>query len=372
VKIPATLQPLIDTSRQPIPSLLKQLQIGQTLEARVLAQVQPGLLRLQVATTELLAHSRVMLAPETQLKLEVIKAYPMPELRILREPSALERQQQAVRSAMARQMPPADVRNAAGGLRALAQTPMQADGIRQLTAILQDAGIRLSELNPARLQRAISQSGLYHEARLAGAIAIDPADTKTRLLQLLALLRSQEPLTQKERPSAAGPAENAAGARQAAEDSLLNRLVRLIESAVSRIQLQQAASLPTEEAPRQAWQIDLPIQLPDESHEAMLRIEREASENGAGDSTWAVNLAFEFDTIGTLQTRIALAGERVSATFWSERDDTHRRVEQRLPKLQEAFEAQGLEVVHLAGVLGEPAEPLIRVPMPESLLDERA
>ena len=86
----------------------------------------------------------------------------------------------------------------------------------------------------------------------------------------------------------------------------------------------------------------------------------------------AINLAFQFDTIGTLQTRIALAGDRVSATFWSEREGTYRRIEQRLPRLQEAFEAQGLEVVHLAGVLGVPAEPLIRVPKPDNLVDERA
>ena len=59
-------------------------------------------------------------------------------------------------------------------------------------------------------------------------------------------------------------------------------------------------------------------------------------------------------------------------TFWSEQDNTHQRIEQRLPNLKEAFEAQGLEVVHLAGVLGTPSEPLIKVPMPESLLDERA
>jgi hypothetical protein len=105
----------------------------------------------------------------------------------------------------------------------------------------------------------------------------------------------------------------------------------------------------------------------------MLRIEREAAEkDGSGAATWAVNLAFEFDTIGTLQTRIALAGERVSATFWCERDDTRRTIERRLPNLREAFEAQGLEVVHLAGVQGEPAQALIKVPMPDKLLDERA
>ena len=81
-------------------------------------------------------------------------------------------------------------------------------------------------------------------------------------------------------------------------------------------------------------------------------------------STWAVNLAFQFDTIGTLQCRIALAGEHVSATFWCERSATHERMEKRLPVLRQAFEAQGLQVIRLAGVLGAPPEPLIKVPIP--------
>jgi hypothetical protein len=372
VKIPATLQPLIDTGRHPIPSLLKQLQVGQTLEAKVLQQVQPGLLRLQIATTELLARSQVMLSSGTRLQLEVIKGQPLPELRVLRESTALERQQLAVRSAMSRQLPPNEVREKVSELLAQTQTSRQAAGVRQLNHILQNAGVKLNQMNPAQLRRAIEQSGLFHESRLAARLPFNPADTKTLLLQLLARLRSEGATRQESlRPPPGGT--EAAARRDAGGDSLLARLTRLIEASVSRIQLQQAATLPAEESPRQAWQIDLPIQLPDEAHDTMLRIEREdGSEDTDGASTWAVNLAFQFDSIGTLQTRIALAGERVSVTFWSEQDNTHQRVEQRLPNLKEAFEAQGLEVVHLAGVLGAPSEPLIRVPMPESLLDERA
>jgi len=371
VKIPATLQPLIDTSRNPLPSLLKQLQVGQTLEAKVLQQIKPGLLRLQIAATELLARSQVTVPAGSQLKLLVVKGQPIPELRILRESTALERQQHAVRSAMARQLPPGEVRGSIEALRSQAQTPAQTEGVRQMASILRDAGVRLEQLTPTQLQRAIAQSGLFHEARLAGALASDPADTKARLLQLLTLFNNSGPAQQKNLHPAAGGAE-ATALRETTVDSLMGRLIRLIEASVSRIQLQQAAALPVEESPRQAWQIDLPIQLPEETHEAMLRIEREAAGDEGGAATWAVNLVFQFDSIGTLQTRIALAGDRISATFWSERDRTCRRIEQRLPSLKTAFEAQGFEVVHLAGVLGAPTEPLIRVPMPDSLLDERA
>ena len=140
-----------------------------------------------------------------------------------------------------------------------------------------------------------------------------------------------------------------------------SRLLRLIDGAVSRIQLQQSVALPTEEAPRQAWQIDLPVQLQDGTEDVMLRIERDDGDTGDGDGNgWSVNLAFEFDTIGTLQCRIGLSGDRVATTFWCDNATTHARMEQRLPTLRQALEAQGLEVTHLEGVLGDPVN-LIRV-----------
>lgn len=373
LKIAATLQPLLDSARLESPSPLRQLQVGQLLQAKVLAQLQPGLIRLQIATTELLARTQVTLEPGTRLELEVVKGHPLPELRVLREPTAREQQQQTVRSAIARQLPPTEVRQTLGELRTEVQTPRQSEGIRQFAAILQNAGVKLNQLNPAQLQRAVNQSGLFHEARLAGTMPPDPGDAKTQLLQLLNLLRGDIPANQKgQQPQPTGP-EQTPPLRESGGDTLLNRLMRLVEASVSRIQLQQAAALPVEEGARQAWQLDLPIQLPNETHEAMLRIEREAADKDSdGSATWAVNLAFQFDTIGTLQTRLALAGDRVSATFWCEHSSTQQTIEQRLPRLKEAFEAQGLEVVHLAGVRGEPTQPLISIPIPETLLDERA
>jgi hypothetical protein len=328
---------------------------------------------LQIASSELVARSQASLAAGARLQLEVVKGLPAPELRILHLPTAHERQQTAVRSAMARQLPPAEVRQTVSELRVQAQSANQIEGLRRFASIVQDAGLRLNQLSPAQLQRAITHSGLFHEARLAGAAPIDAADTKTRLLQLLLGLQTDAaPSAKNARLPPPGP-EQTAAARDPGGDSLLNRLIRLIEGSIARIQLQQTAALPAEDSQRQAWQIDLPVHLAEETNEAMLRVEREAStQEPDATATWAVNLAFQFDTIGTLQCRIALAGERVSATFWCERDNTQQQVEHRLPSLREAFEAQGLEVVHLAGVLGEPPEPLIRVPMPQTLLDERA
>jgi len=69
---------------------------------------------------------------------------------------------------------------------------------------------------------------------------------------------------------------------------------------------------------------------------------------------------------------VALTGDRVATTFWVDRAPTLQRLEARLPTLEDALTAQGLDVIHLEGVLGAPAEPPMKIPLPDRLLDERA
>ena len=375
MKIPLTLQPLIDATRRPLPSLLDQLKVGQVLQAKVLEQPQIGLLRLQIATTELLARSRVQIQAGTPLKLEVVKGGTLPELKILRQAGPREQQQQLVRTAFPRQMPPVEVRQAITSLKPQAEGTRLAEPLRQFNAISQASGVRVAQatplqINPPQIQRALQLSGILHEARVITGMPLPAGDTKAQLLQLLTLLKPELKLDGKNRRPPTVSPEQPTMQRAVSGDALLNRLIRLIEGSISRIQLQQAAALPQDDSPRQAWQIDLPIHLSDETHEAMLRIEREGAANDAESATWSVNLVFQFDTIGRLQCRIGLDGDRVSATFWCEKRTTLDRVDQGLGSLQAALEAQGLEVVHVAGVLGEPSEPLVHVPMPDYLLDE--
>jgi hypothetical protein len=399
VKIPVPLQPLLTTPQREISSLLKQLKIGQVLPARVLAELAPDLVRLRIATSELLARTPLPLKTGTRLKLEVISQRPIPELRILREhpKTAAEQRVRAIRTAVARQLPPSEVRRILAEVRSstaeMRHTTSDVRGhtdpgkpveaVRRFESILRDTEIKPAQLTPKQLKRAVMLSGVFHEARLPRGGAPETNDLKLRLLQLLAVLtgdRARLPdASQTPRPRNAGdtrpPPEGQAppNPRAKAGDTLLNRLIRLIEGSVARIQLQQSAALPVEDSPRQAWQLDLPIQLQEGTNDVKLRIERDADSGGrGGGSGWSVNLAFQFDTIGTLQCRIGLSDERVATTFWCETPATHARVEERLPVLRQALEAQGLEVVHLTGMVGESGVPLIHIPMPDSLLDERA
>jgi hypothetical protein len=403
------LQPLLPAGRGAIPALIQALQPGQLLQGRVNAQVEPGLLRLQVGASELLARSNLQIAEGTRLTLQVVSKTPIPELRVVQPMAPPDPKLKLLQHAMARAIPPSEVRQAIAAIRQQPLTAEQARVVRQFEQILQSHAVRPERASPEAVRDAIRQSGIWLEPRLLGrapapaslagtslagtarpaagqppppvpAMLLLPTpdgpvpDTKLQLLQLLQLLRT-DPARGGRRADAAAPADTTGGSgARPAPDSLLARLVRLIEGSVARIQLQQTAALQVEDGLRQAWQFDLPIRLPDENHGAMLRIQREPGDStpGAAQPTWSVNLAFDFDSIGRLQCRVALSGERVSTTFWCERPDALARLEPRLPRLRAALEAQGLAVVHLAGVLGEPPEPLIRVPRADGLLDERA
>ncbi|MCB1723829.1 MAG: flagellar hook-length control protein FliK [Gammaproteobacteria bacterium] len=368
---PATLQPLLTAPQREIPSLLQLLQVGQILPAKVLAQIQPGLIRLQIATTELLARTPVRLEPGTPLRLEVMARLPTPELRIVREPAPAAHRDRVVRTAVARQLPGAEVREAAQKLASDPDAPRLESRLQRFQNILKSAGLGPERPDARQVQRAIATSGVFHEAPLRTGAPPSIDDQKRQLLLLLASVTGE--LRQRQAPPP-GDADPQAQHRDTphAPDTLLHRLARLVEGSVARIQLQQSTALPVDDNARQAWQFDLPFRHPEGTDDVMLRIERRDRNPSEGDPEWAVNLAFEFDTIGTLQCRIALTGDRVATTFWCERETTLDNVERGLPSLRAALEAQGLEVVHLHGIQGRPAEPMIHVPVPASLLDERA
>lgn len=369
LKADGALQVIARAAPGAVPRLIEALQVGQLIQARVTANPQPGLLRLQIGQTELTARSPLDIPRDTRLQLQVISRLPLPELRILGRLETSRPTQQLLRDALARQLPPAESRQALQALGRAPLTPAQSALVTEAARILEGSGLAQRQLSGSGVRQALERSGVFHEARLLTQGAPASADTKARLLQLLARTLPAE------RGAAVDPNAAPATARGTSThpaDAILARLGAVLEGAVARIQLHQTAALQGDDGQRQVWQIDLPILLSEEAHQLMLRIEREAAAERSEESGWTVKLSFDFDSIGRLQSRIALSGRRVAATFWCERGSTLQRLEQRLPVLHEALVAQGLEVVRLAGVEGSPPEPLFTFPVTEALVDERA
>lgn len=355
--------------------------------------------RLELLNTQLLARTNLPLHTGQTLRLQVVKQGLLPELRVLTPQAPENTSQQVLRQALPRQIPLIEslqaFRQLAGG-QSTAPLPAQA---RPLIAGLANRALALRQLNPEGLQQLIQGSGLFTEALLAQGRPVAANDQKLLLWKLHTVLMAARggnevttPTTrtpgQTDSPPArfantpgieAKPAESAqeqqrAETQRTLESGLLTRLTRLVEGSLARIHSQQAIALPQDDGtPRNVWQLELPIAVKDEAKTLRLQIEQEDTSDPEHDAQhrWRVRLDFDFDNLGALQASVLLEGNKVSTTFWCERDHTEQKVDLRLPELATAFNKAGLEVgeLHTRHGIPDQKDP---VRPPASLLDERA
>lgn len=389
--------------------LLSSLRPGQQLQARVLAASSAEFARLLIQDIAITARTGRALSPGQLLTLTVLKAGAQPQLRVEngpRPPTA----QDVLRLALPRQLP---LRDTLTGLGQLAERalPLLSANAREALRNLIDRNMPLRQLTGAGVRQAVSESGLFTEARLARGQAPEAADRKAMLLRLAAqmpprpatgggaeLARHQAPavLTPSGPGSAHPPLEPLsratllattlgqvrgaepaaaaqAGASQTPEQLVLDRLWRLVDASLARIQSHQVASLPADDSARPAWQLEVPIAVPGGPTQVVeLRIEQEApdAEQPSPESGWLVTIGFLFAELGPVKAGVRLASGRISTTFWCEQAAAAQRFEHHLPQLQAALEAAGLEVGHLAASQGTPPGAPARGP--DQLLDERA
>ncbi len=155
---------------------------------------------------------------------------------------------------------------------------------------------------------------------------------------------------------------------------VLGEMIQQTTAALSRIQLHQLASLPTDEGPRQQLNLELPMRLGDGIHLLHMQIEREPDDPRQPERPpyFTVRLAFDpGDAIGPLRITVTLIGEHVSTVFWAEREEGARQLRERMGELREQLEAAGVKVGRVACHEGLPPEPTERSEKPQ-LVDEEA
>lgn len=374
LKIPGALQPLPDKSPADAARLLRQLRPAQLLLAVVLGRPAPGLARLRIGNAAVDARTPESIATGEKLLLRVEKGLPDPLLRIIDAPARAPIVQRLQRHAMSRQLPPAEMSRQAQALQrqmqglpdgAARRLPLLEQGLR----ILSPPGTDITRLSSAEIQRAVQNSGLFMEALLGAKKEVPEGDRKLLLLRLLDLLRPER------RSGSAVPAGQDKGQRgepPAGTDQMLNRLMRLVEGGIARIQHHQTLSLVrTDPGEPLLWQFDLPIQVNDRREHLGLKIQQESAQDDAtqAGSAWKVELRFDFHELGEVLSRITLRGKSVHCAFWSEKASTASRFERALPQLQQALQGAGLDVSAISALHGRPpAEERCM----SRMLDERA
>jgi len=326
------------------------LRVGQVLQATSLSGNIDGKVELRIGVTRLIAQTQLALEPGQPLSLRVEKAGPLPELRLLIPPDLAQLRASALKQVLPRQQPLGPLLQRLSSL-AGGGDPALPGQVRQAAAgVLAGLAKVDSRAFTAELGAALLDSGLFSESRLLHGVA-RPTDLKLNLLRLLGLVKtlSGDPALLHRTPAktATPPAAEVPGeqARQA-----LDKLGRLLDGALARIQTHQLASLPGDDSGHQAWQFELPIMGRGQIDLLRILVRREAGPGSkaiAPRPVWSLTLQLEPPGLGPLRAHLRLQGETLSTRLWAEVPATAGLLQAHLPELRETLESSGLKVDRL-------------------------
>ncbi len=156
-------------------------------------------------------------------------------------------------------------------------------------------------------------------------------------------------------------------------DRMRTDFLRQIEATLSRLQLQQLATVPREgERSLVEWLLELPVRRGEEFDLWSMRWYQEPetpSHPASEQNGWSVQLAFDLPGLGPMQALVQLHGEQVTTRFWTQQENTMPLLRANLDELRQALRAAGLEVGKLdchtgslpaTATAAESEKPLIR------------
>jgi flagellar hook-length control protein FliK len=248
------------------------------------------------------------------------------------------------------------------------------------------------------LKTALAQSGLFADlARPGVALQPNSANIATALASLRQALQNWLATAPNVASDAAEPdAETRSGPRGAvpappyrgsptvaqapvaaslpASASARAQALHLLDetdAAIARQSLLQLASLPDDSSTgggidhdnnAARLMFDIPLATQQGTAVAQLQIEpdgRQQGQHGAAKPVWHASFAIDLEPIGSVQVRIALAGERASVTMTAERADSAAALSASLPLLEAGLREAALEPGELRSQIGAPAPPAV-------------
>lgn len=365
---------LIATLNLTPPQTLRAWQVGQLLDAFVVAQAGPQQTVLRVDGQTLTTRMPFPVNPGQRLTLEVMSASAPITLKIIPSTAAPAQADpsnlllQALRSALPKQAPLAPL---LAELAALAQhkpaTPLAAPArfILTLSQHLLNSVMTSQSVGTGHgLLQALKNSGLLLEAKLAHAAApAVEADLKAGLVRLRAALLAQtEPQnstlpTTQNRPATpratvpgtavhGAPATAVTPVETAPPDNATLALLRHVEGGLARIQMHQLAALPNEGAA--PLLIDLPIRHGERTDVFQLRIDPEQGGTSHARAepaqAYSVKLSFDLPGLGPVHASIGLNQHSVSTQLWAEHAATAALLNEHIPTLRDRLAETGLAV----------------------------
>lgn len=214
-------------------------------------------------------------------------------------------------------------------------------------------------------KKAVEQSGLFLEARL-GTLAkqtteLQTQDFKGLLLKLIQAFKPELSPQQDQKLTAI-------------ELEQLKNLLQKTENSVAKLILDQLASLPKDESPKQVWLLEIPFLDENKAQSVKIEIEHEKqsdSEDGNSPS-WSVLVTVTPPNLGTLHCKLSYLDNKINTHFWSEQQHVTDLIKQNLDHLKSRLEAEGLSAGFMDALDGRPQRPKTSLLAEENLLNEKA
>ena len=237
---------------------------------------------------------------------------------------------------------------------------------------------RLAEMNVTQIKQWFEFANLIRrpKAKVDLTATIDPVKSLNKLLSETSFSRELTDTIQLKLKVAAG--EDAPKAKTLAQDILQQYVrdgIKLVEQSLSQ-NLLQRASLGLQQETQQP--LSLSLVLPFLEKQEVKPIQIDLSQRGQSsqdnDNGWDIRLSFDFEDLGPIACHLFLEDQALSASFYSDQDQTRNLIDQALPELKQQLLNAGFTNCEFHSFPGAPANtpPPARTGYSESLIDIEA
>lgn len=325
---------------------LKSLQIGQTLQARVLDVTNAGRLILGVGGRQIVADSQFPVARGSALTLQVNSMQPLPRLQILEGPQhspvPVDPVQRQLQQLFPRQgsvaAPLMSLVDSGKKVNILSVLGLKSDALERIEKQVQQAGLLTTF---SGLQKAVSESGLFFESQLLQQMTskMPPAEGDFKALLLRLLERSRQLTNPGTRPPLEIP--------DSEQLKQLPGFSRQLEAALAAITVNQIAAVDSARAGGAYWLLDLPFALRNALSEVRLSFQRHRVQGDDAedrDVLWRAIIRVNLPHLGPLEGELFLQAQRLSLLLYAQLPIAMRILEGNSNRLRSLLEAQGFTV----------------------------
>jgi len=361
-------------TRTPQNAAAIQLLVGQRLSATVVEQFpDTKQLLLRIGGQLFRAQSNTPIVPGQNLQVEVSTSGKQPQLKIINPGS--EAIQNAIRSNIGQQSRPEIlVRQLLSFIHSNTHETITQGNLKSLaTDFVRGLSVTKEISTGPGFKQAFLNSGIFLESKLLATppnqnVALN-LDLKARLIRFISNL-NREP------KSNAQPSKTKNQSLPLSQDRI-SGLIKGIEEhakgALSKIVLDQIASLPESHSEKQSWNTTLPFLNGESAESVKLTIQRDQKDSPEYEQQdWSVVLELTPPHLGLIRSKITLSGNNsVDTHFISDQSKTNTLIHDHVHVLREKLEQAGLSPGNLDSSQAE-IKPMQGSSYPMPIFDEKA